>query len=111
LDLIYEISNVIPPTQATLVSFDVEGLFPNVPIPTLLELTLSSLTGSVSNGAVGEYMELLALCLIPNFNGDFYTIPDGVPMDSPLAPTIAEVSMKYFEELIFKSNNPSLPII
>ena len=67
-----------------MVSFDVVGLFPSIPVsPTLDRVERNPLDAQVFLLVVVEYMKLFNICLFPNFYeyGDrIYTVSDGVPM-------------------------------
>ena len=90
-ELIDKIKDFTIHPNSILISFDVVGLFPNVPVsPTLqhVKRTLLDVSTPPPPLVVDEYMKFLTLCLFPDFfkYGDaIYTVPDGAPMGSPLA--------------------------
>ena len=113
LDLADKIKNVSPPAQASLISFDVTGLFPNLPNePTLRHLVASLNDAHVPQFIIDEIMKLLKLCLKPNFckfNSKTYVFPEniGVPMGYPLGSTLGEIFTDLLEETLF-SLHPEL---
>lgn len=83
------------------VSFDVESLYPNVPIDKALELLREWLTlNQLSTNEVDELVNLTRVCMTENcfqFNGKFYRQHFGCSMGSPLSPFIANLFMSFFE--------------
>ena len=108
VELIEKISLLDISPNAILVSFDVSGLFPNTPLPpTLKRITNILSQAQIHNEIIKEFMDLLTLCLLPNFCKfhKFYVASDGVPMGSPFAPIVSEVFMDLFEQRIFDASN------
>lgn len=103
-DKIYDCST---PPDSILCSFDVVGLFTNVPLaPTLERIHDILLEASVPTPAAEEFVLLLKTCLFPNickFKGGIYQFEDGLPMGSPLAPLISEIFMNLLEDKVFNS--------
>ena len=117
-DLVGKLLEAEPlPSNSTLVSFDVVGLYPNVPIlPIILEFVNILEEKGVPPPTISEFITLLKLCLQPNFcefNNNTYRLPDfvGVPTGSPIAPLVAEVFMSSFESLIFSNTSDHTPFI
>ena len=91
------------PTQSILVSFDVVGLYPNVPIlPSILEFIDILEKAAILPSTINEFVILFKLCLQPNFcqfNNNTFLLSEfiGVAMDSLTAPLVAEVFSNVFE--------------
>ena len=96
------------PPDSILVSFDVAGLFTNVPlIPTLERIRGILVEKSISPPAADEFLLLLKTCLFPNicqFKNQIYRFEDGLPMGSPLSPLISEIFMNLLEREVFNSD-------
>ena len=88
IELIDEITDVKFPSNAILVSFDVVGLFPSVPLLDTIKCIKDTLLDAhVSTLIIDEFMKLLSLCLFSNFckfEDKIFSLLDGVPMGSPL---------------------------
>ncbi|XP_041989067.1 uncharacterized protein LOC121740442 [Aricia agestis] len=83
----------------TMVSFDVESLFTNVPVKDCIEVIKNKLC---DHELPKEYIVLIEHCLDGNyllFRDQYYLQIDGVAMGSPLAPIIANIWMEHFEYL------------
>ncbi len=89
-----------------LVSFDVESLFTNVPVPETLKIIESRLNNDDTlhqrtQLPVNVIMELLELCTKCNFfelEGKIYSQDEGMAMGSPLSPVFANIFMEDFEQ-------------
>jgi hypothetical protein len=84
-----------------MVSFDVESLFPSIPIPVaLVELENHLNRINVDTKKKKVYLHVAKLCMEQNyfqFRGSFYRVEKGTSMGNPLSPLIAEVFMSAFE--------------
>ena len=84
-----------------LVSFDMVGLFPSIPIdklPTLLKKWLEDV--GVNSKEIEEYIILTRLCIEQNFfsfNEIFYRQKCGLAMGSPLSPFLVNLYMSSIE--------------
>jgi hypothetical protein len=92
-----------------MVSFDVNSLFPSIPIPESIKLLETWLKdNSISNLLIPEYLKLTQLCMNQTafqFNGKFYSQTFGTAMGNPLSPFLANLFMSHFEtELSAKCN-------
>lgn len=88
------------------VSFDVEALFPSVPI----QFTLDLLEEWLSKAEINEdkkdvYIKTARFCMYNNFcqiNGKFYKTKDGMSMGNSLSPFAANLFMSNFETSLRK---------
>ncbi|XP_055375930.1 uncharacterized protein LOC129608461 [Condylostylus longicornis] len=93
-----------------MVSFDVEPLFPSVPVnesPEYLKVWLSTQAGETENWSnkVKEYHKLARLCMEENyfeFRNEMYRTTSGVSMGNPLSPFLAELFMSKFFAIVHK---------
>lgn len=92
----------------TMVSFDVESLFPSIPVKKALAALNDHLTKfDVPIEKKSIYMKAAELCMNMNFfeyRDRFYKIEKGTSMGNPLSPLIAEIFMSKFE-MELKSKN------
>lgn len=95
------------------VSFDVESLFPNIPIDATLKFLRKWLKqNNIETRRIDEYVKLTELCMKENwfsFNGKYYRQEFGCCMGSPLSPFLANLFMSYFETEL--KNNGNFPRI
>lgn len=107
-DFVNKVSSLNTITDTTLVSFDVESLFTNVPTFETIEIILHQAFVNIpTNGEAcfngftrKELKRLLILCTQEShfqFNNEFYDQVDGVSMGSPLGPLFANFFMSHFE--------------
>ena len=91
--------NVLP--HEILVSFDVEQLFPSVPIQTALENIAQWLESKqVEATQIKEYVTLTKLCMDTTyfqFNAKWYKQLHGTSMGNPLSCFVANTFLHYFE--------------
>ena len=104
-----------PPLPVSiLISFDIVGLFPHVPlIPNVDYVEELLREAAVPTILIKEYRNLLQYCLSPNvcqFNGLAYRLPAdiGIPIGSPLGSLISKAFMDKFELQLLQSNHPFL---
>ena len=112
-DFIKKIKHLsINPEEETLVSFDVNTLFTNIPVPVAIQVinyklsTCTSFT-KVCKMPTEKFIKLLEFTLtncILCFNKKLYKQLQGAVMDSPVAPGIANIYMEYFESLAIPSS-------
>ncbi|XP_045492134.1 uncharacterized protein LOC123691667 [Colias croceus] len=82
----------------TMVSFDVQSLFTNLPVTDCINIVKKRLG---EHNMPLEYAEILEHCLTSGYllwNGEFYMQVDGVAMGSPVSPVVADIFMEDFEE-------------
>ncbi|KAI5631461.1 reverse transcriptase (RNA-dependent DNA polymerase) domain-containing protein [Phthorimaea operculella] len=107
IDLIQKIDNIIVPSQAKLVSFDVKNLFPSVPVKDCLKIIDETLcNSSLEAQEVIDLEAILRICLEQNYflwEGKTYKQIDGLAMGSPLSPLCADIYMDDFEKSVLKS--------
>ena len=92
-------------SDCTLVSFDVQSLFTNVPLAGTINVCMDRLYRGdpelVPSLPEDVLRKLLSLCVCDNtfiFNGKVYSQIDGVAMGSSLGPVLANVWMAHLEE-------------
>ncbi|XP_015124857.1 uncharacterized protein LOC107046694 [Diachasma alloeum] len=106
-DFVNKLSHIQTSPGDLLVSFDVESLFTNVPIPD----TLNIIKKPHKNPP--KLLTLVEHCLTSTyfqFQGEFYEETFGAAMGSPISPTIANIFMEDFENKVLKSA-PLKPLV
>jgi len=112
-----KITNLESDTDETLVSFDIESLYTNIPVTEAIETTLDLLykDGKKPNCPYdrSQFKKLLELSIINvpfRFFDDNYIQVDGVAMGSPIAPIIADIFISKLEEKLnrFTTNKPKI---
>jgi hypothetical protein len=97
--------------EETLVSFDVNSLFTNVPTDEAVDVIHRKLTEEEEDLvertplSAQKITELLQLCLKSNYfsyNGEFYEQRQGAAMGSPVSAIVANLYMEFFEELALR---------
>lgn len=104
-DFVVKSKTIVLTETDKLVSFDVESLFTNVPVPETLRIIETRLNNDQTlndrtNLPVKVIMELLDLCTKCNFfelEGKIYRQDEGMAMGSPLSPIFANIFMEEFE--------------
>ncbi|CAG7726619.1 unnamed protein product [Allacma fusca] len=95
-----------------LISFDVQNLFPSVPIPETLEMIENWLKEqNINKKEITHYMNTIKLCTSQNIfqiNGTYYKQTGGTAMGNPLSPFLANFFMSHLETK-FKKNNKNFP--
>lgn len=90
-------------------SFDVEALFPSVPIDTTLSYLSDWLAeNNIHPNKIKELVYLTKICMHENwfqFNGKYYKQNHGCCMGSPLSPFIVDLFISYFESELKKQGN------
>jgi hypothetical protein len=91
-----------------LVSFDVEALFPSIPVDEALELLQKWLEEQHLNpDLLTQYLELTKLVMKLNFfqfNGKFYEQTEGTVMGNTLSLFLANLYMANFEMVVKRRN-------
>ena len=96
-------------TSCHIASFDVSSLFTSIPLDTTITIALDYLyeNATIINGSSrNEFKSLLEMATKETnfiFNGKCYDQIDGVAMGSPLAPVLANIFMRNFEEKAFEN--------
>jgi uncharacterized protein (UPF0335 family) len=101
-DFISKIQNITLKRSEILVSFDVESLFPSVPIPETMNFLKQWLTSKgLPDDIIKEYINLTNLVMNQNYfiyNQTCYKQEFGTTMGNSLSPFLANVFMTFFEE-------------
>jgi len=86
-ELIDKIKNFNIPPNSILVSFDVQSLYPRVPLtPTLQRIDEILLESNISIATRNLFHFWRLACYnICKYNNEFYQFPDGLPIGSPIA--------------------------
>ncbi|CAF2145990.1 unnamed protein product [Rotaria magnacalcarata] len=117
-EFVKEIKNITNSNYQTMVSFDIENLYTNIPVHEAIEETLDILFKKEKNkGATiipfnrTQFKKLLelAVCEVPfRFLNNTYIQQDGVAMGSPLAPILADIFISKLELKLnkFSINKP-----
>ena len=88
-----------------MANFDIKSLFTNIPLTETLNLCVENLYRNqthVGNLTKNSFYSLLRINIFESFfifDGNVYEQCDGVAMDSPLGPTLANVFMSHFENI------------
>ena len=83
-------------------NLDVDSLFTNIPLEETIDICTNTLfenTEKLEGFSKKEFKELLSLAAKESyfiFNGQIYKQVDGVPMGSPLGPTLANAFLVHF---------------
>ena len=99
-----------------MVSFDVVSLFTNVPLEQAIEIILKRIYINkeiTTNIPKQEMKELLFLCTKNvhfTFNNQIYIQLDGVAMDSPLGPVLANIFMVELETSVISNLNDKIKL-
>ena len=105
-DLIQNIKEENIPTGYKMVSFNVKSLFTNVPLDQTINITLkriydvNELRISVPRNEMKELLLLRTKKVNFTINGKIYMHVDGVAMESPLGPVLADIFMIELEKVV-----------
>ena len=113
---VQEISSLSIHADETMVSFDVESFFTNVPIESALNAALQRLSAasslpartSLSPSQITHLLGLVLRATYFSYNGSFYEQQEGAAMVSPVSAVIAHLYMEVFEEQALQSCDPQL---
>ncbi|XP_047525309.1 uncharacterized protein LOC125063126, partial [Pieris napi] len=92
----------------TMVSFDIESLFTNLPLNDCLDIIAKRLR---EQNMSPDYVDIVKHCLTSGYlmwKDEFYVQVDGVAMGSPVSPIVADIFMEDFEERAL-ANTPVKP--
>ena len=87
-----------------MTSFDIESLFTNIQLEETVSICVDKLSEnktkvySLTKEPFRSLLELATLYSFSIFDGKYCKQKDGVPMGSPLGPTLAKVFLRQFEE-------------
>lgn len=91
-----------------MVSFDVEMLFPSVPIPETVEIVSEWLKNVEPDSKKRNvYIKAIKLCMKYNccqFDGKFYKSDRGTSMGDPLSPPLANIFLSHLETRLKRNN-------
>jgi len=113
-DFVKELQSV-PADSTFLCSFDVSSLFTNIPLKETIDIATNYLfqnNDKVQGLSRSQFKKLLEIATCETnfiFNGNIYDQIDGVAMGSPLAPILANIFMRWFEEKALDSYNGIKP--
>ena len=100
-DFVEKTKNILIEEDEIMISFDVEALFPSIPIPEALTALQKHLEKfEIDENKKHTYLKTAKICMSQNFfqfRNNFYMIETGTSMGNPLSPLIAEVFMSSFE--------------
>ena len=88
-------------------SFDVSSLFTNVPLEETIKICSEALFNEsdsqpiISKDVFVELIKSAALSVKFSFNNAIYKQTDGVAMESPIGPALANIFVGYYEEKLF----------
>lgn len=91
------LENITLDHNEILISYDVVSLFTNIPIHLATKIIMKHWTTLENHTSITktQFIKILDFCLNDNnyfvFNGQFYHQTYGMPMGSPLSPTIADI--------------------
>ena len=97
-------------------SFDVEGLFTNVPLEHTINLILEKvytkklIKTKLTKKQMGDLLRLCTTGLHFTFDNEVYRQVDGVAMGSPLGPVLANVFMVELEEQLVPTLQQEMPL-
>ena len=105
-DFIEQIRDIAIQSTDTLISFDVESLFTNVPVKDSCQIIHKRLQADETlkdrtQMSPEQILELLSVCLNSTsfkWRDTFYQQTEGAAMGSPLSPVIANLFMEHFEQ-------------
>ena len=85
-------------------SFDIESLFPTIPLEECIDLAVKYISGGnpdlkLSNTELKSLFSVATAQTHFLFKGSFYDQIDGVAMGSPLAPVLSNLFMGHHEKL------------
>ncbi|XP_057292667.1 uncharacterized protein LOC130621400 [Hydractinia symbiolongicarpus] len=93
-----------------MASFDVNSLFPNIPLHETIDININEIESNCIDGIPKKDLKHLHTLATTEsifvFNGVYYKQIDGVAMGSPLGPTLANIFMCHYENIWLK-NCPS----
>ncbi|XP_057293867.1 uncharacterized protein LOC130622418 [Hydractinia symbiolongicarpus] len=93
-----------------MASFDVNSLFPNIPLHETIDIIINEIESNCIDGIPKKDLKHLHTLATTEsifvFNGVYYKQIDGVAMGSPLGPTLVNIFMCHYENIWLK-NCPS----
>ena len=87
-----------------MTSFDIGSLFTNIPLEETINICVDKLfenntkVNNLTKESLRSFLELATLDSFFIFDGKYYKQKDGVAMDYPLGPTLANVFLCHFKE-------------
>lgn len=100
-DFVDKIKDITFEEDEVMISFDVESLFPSIPIPDALNALYTHLDKfDIPDDKMQVFLKSAKLCMSHNFfkfRDKYYQVEQGTSMGNPLSPLIAEVFMATFE--------------
>lgn len=104
-DLAHRLKDVHLPSNAKLISLDVDSLFTNVDVTE----TVSNLSDILKNNSQLSTSEISEFCRLTTFvtnnnyfeyQGTFYKLSEGLPMGAPISPLLADIFLSKYDEII-----------
>lgn len=106
VELSQKLKQISLPPNCTLVSFDVDDMFSNIPDKECISIISDIMDKcNVDITTHTDFIFLLNICTQQNyfqFDNKFYEQQQGLPMGSPLSPLLADIFMDHFENKLFQ---------
>ncbi|XP_072152695.1 uncharacterized protein [Bemisia tabaci] len=109
LELANQLSNIILPHNAKLISLDVENMYTNVNRKLALQCCRDVLKchSNLSKAEIKQFIDLAQFTTENNFfrfQDDFYRLNRGLAMGAPIAPLLSDIFMDKFDKLICQAD-------
>jgi len=110
-----DLHNIRTNENHKLITLDIKDLYVNLPVQGIIQITKFWLNkDSCDNTITEQTLYILEIILKQNYfqyNGQYYQPDKGIAMGSPISSTLAEIYLKYLEEIYVKHWLENMEII